>query len=306
MLYFGMKNDEINANGLKGVWTALITPFIKERVNLTALTQLVELAVEAGLTGIVPLGSTGESAALDEDEKIEVIKTAVKAADNKLKVMVGAGTNNTSKTIANVKQAHALGADAALVVTPYYNKPTPEGLKHHFLQIADVSPIPIVLYHIPSRCGVGIPIDLVLALSKHPRIIGIKEAGGDVWRSGEIARFTDDDFAVLSGDDTLTLPLMSVGAVGVISVISNLAPKRFREMIDYCLANDFKSALKIHQRLSPLLEALGKETNPAPIKEAMNLSGLNTGDVRSPLVPVRPETRKAIADTLKQLGKWID
>ncbi|MCF7809755.1 4-hydroxy-tetrahydrodipicolinate synthase [bacterium] len=301
-----MKNDELNANGLKGVWTALVTPFFDEQVNLSKLTQLVEFAANAGLTGIVPLGSTGETASLTEDEKTEVIKTAVNAADNRLRVMVGAGTNNTPKTIANVQQANALGADAALVVTPYYNKPTPEGLKQHFLQVADASPIPIVLYHIPSRCGVGIPVDLVLELSQHPKIIGIKEAGGDAWRSGEIARLTDDSFAVLSGDDTLTLPIMSVGAVGVISVISNLAPKRFREMIDHCLINDYKSALEVHQKLSPLLSALSLETNPAPIKGVMNLSGLKVGDVRSPLVPVKAETREVIGDALIKLGNWID
>ncbi|NQU05116.1 MAG: 4-hydroxy-tetrahydrodipicolinate synthase, partial [Calditrichaeota bacterium] len=298
----GMKNEELNAKGLRGVWTALVTPFIGERVNYNRLINLVELAAKAGLTGIVPLGSTGESASLDEKERIEVIKTAVNAADNKLKVMVGAGTNNTSKTIANIKQAHSLGADAALVVTPYYNKPTPEGLKHHFLTVADVSPIPIVLYHIPSRCGVGIPLDLVVTLSEHPHIIGIKEAGGDVWRSGEIARLTDNRFAVLSGDDTLTLPLMSVGAIGVISVISNLAPKLFHKMIEHCLKNDFKSALRIHQKLSPVLDALGMETNPAPIKEAMNIFGLKAGKVRTPLVPVRPATRRAIRCSLEQLG----
>ncbi len=294
---------QIRANDISGVWTALVTPFSRSRVDHGRMSELVSLAAEAKLTGIVPLGSTGESASLTENERESVISNTVKVADGKLRVMVGAGSNNTPKTIDNIKQAADLGADAVLVVAPYYNKPTPEGLKRHFLSVAESSSLPIVLYHIPSRCGVGIPLDLVIELAKHPRIIGIKEAGGDIHRSGEIARLTKGKFAVLSGDDPLTLPLMAVGAVGAISVISNLAPKKTRRMIDLCLSDDFNRARRIHRELSPLLNALSLETNPAPIKEAMNQTGMKVGSVRPPLAPVRRETRRAIRQAITDLGK---
>lgn len=294
---------KLTGQELHGVWNALVTPFSRGRVNTGQIRELVSLVIDAGLTGVVPLGSTGEAASLDEEERIDVIRTVVKSAQGSVKVMVGAGTNNTRKTIENVKQAADLGADATLVVAPYYNKPTPAGLKRHFVSVADASPLPIILYHIPARCGVGIPLDLVLELAKHPHIIGIKEAGGDVWRSGEIARCTNEDFAVLSGDDSLMLPLMSVGAVGVISVVSNLAPRLMRRMTDCCLTGDFKQAKEIHQQLSPLLGALTLETNPAPIKEAMKQRGINVGEVRPPLAPVVTSTRKALTQAIKQSGK---
>lgn len=304
---FNMNKQELTGKELCGAWTALVTPFSRGRVNAGKITELVSFASNANITGVVPLGSTGESASLDEFERVVVISAVIEAANRKvdaaggkLKVMVGVGTNNTTKTIVNVKQAADLGADAVLVVAPYYSKPTPEGLRKHFLSIADVSPLPIVLYHIPSRCGVGIPMDLVVKLSKHPRIIGIKEAGGDIWRSGEIARLTNDGFTVFSGDDPLTLPLMAVGATGVISVISNIAPRQFGKMISHCLIGDYKSALEIHQRLSPLLNALGLETNPAPIKEAMNITGMKVGKVRSPLAPVTAATRKVLRQVIEQ------
>lgn len=285
------------------VWTALVTPFSRNRINIGKLANLVEIAIEAGITGVVPLGSTGEASALDDEERQAVVSTVVKTASGRIRVMVGAGTNNTSKTIKYVKQAADLGADAVLIVAPYYNKPTTEGLKAHFLRVADQSRLPIILYHIPSRCGIGIPLKLVVELAEHPKISGIKEAGGDVFRSGEIARLTRDDFAVLSGDDQLTLPLISVGAVGVISVVSNITPIRFRQMVDLCLKEKYNEALSIHRELTPLLIALSMETNPAPIKEAMNILGMKVGKVRLPLVPVRSETRRALRSAVEQIGK---
>jgi len=249
------------------------------------------------------LGSTGESAALSEAEQEAVISTVVSAAGGRLGVMVGAGTNNTPKTIQNIRRAADLGADAALVVAPYYNKPTPAGLRRHFLAVADDSPLPIVLYHIPSRCGVGIHLELTLELATHPRIIGIKEAGGDVWRSGEIARRSPADFAVLSGDDPLTLPLMAVGAAGTISVVSNLAPKMTVRMVKLALEGNYASALAMHRQLAPLLSALSLETNPGPIKEAMNLCGLDVGRVRPPLAPVTADTRRRLRAALELVGE---
>jgi len=298
-----MKNGNLTGDDLRGVWTAMITPFKRGRADVVKLSELVRKAAKAEITGIVPLGTTGESPTVRDEDRECIISTVVKSAADKLLVMVGVGTNNTYKTIDNIKHAFDLGADAVLIVTPYYNKPTPEGLKNHFLTIADASDLPIVLYHIPSRCGVGIPLGLVLELAEHPRIIGIKEAGGDVWRSGEIARLTRKDFAVLSGDDALTLPLMSVGAVGVISVVSNIAPKMFRKMTDMCLAGDLPGAMKIHQKLSPLLGALGLETNPAPVKEAMNILGMKVGKVNPPLASVRPDTRRALRAAISEIGR---
>jgi 4-hydroxy-tetrahydrodipicolinate synthase len=298
-----MLKSKIVRDDFSGVWTALVTPFRGGRVNLKMLAELVEMACAARLPGVVSLGSTGESSALDAREQEAIIRQTVKSAAGRIRVMVGAGTNNTPATIERVRRAADLGADAALVVAPYYNKPTPAGLKRHFLMVADNSPLPIVLYHIPSRCGVGIPLDLALELTKHPRIVGIKEAGGDVWRSGEIARRAARGFAVLSGDDPLTLPLLSVGAVGVISVVSNIAPRVTKRMVDAARKGDYQAALAVHRRLAPLMGALGLETNPGPIKEAMNLAGLKIGPVRMPLAPVTVPTRRAIQKALAQVGR---
>ena len=297
-----MLSVELTGMNLKGVFTALVTPVKRGRADVARFADLVDIARSAGISGIVPLGTTGESPALDDAVRSRIITTTVKAADGRLSVIVGAGSNNTFRTIESVRQAAGLGTDAVLIVAPYYNKPTQEGLKRHFLTIADRSPVPVVLYHIPSRCGVGIPLELVLELAKHPRIIGIKEAGGDIWRSGEIARLTGDDFAVLSGDDNLTLPLLAVGASGVISVISNIAPKVLSEMVESMHRGDLTGALKINRKLSPLLKALSLETNPGPIKEAMKQAGKSVGDVLPPLAPVRPKTRQAIKHALQEVG----
>ncbi|MBT3231884.1 MAG: 4-hydroxy-tetrahydrodipicolinate synthase [Calditrichaeota bacterium] len=297
-----MLRKKLSSSHLQGVITALVTPFDKTKVNLVKFEELVQKAVEADLCGIVPLGTTGESPALSTDERHALIQRAIDAADGKLAVIVGTGTNNTKTTIENSRVAAQLGADAVLIVTPYYNKPTPAGLKRHFTNVANSSPLPVILYHIPGRCGVGIPASLVLELGKHENIIGVKEAGGDVWRSGEIAANAPGNFAVLSGDDTLTLPLMSVGATGTISVISNIAPKLTKSMVDFALGGDFINAMNIHRKLSPLLGSLSLETNPGPIKEAMNLIGLEVGQVRPPLANVVNSTKKAISKALENLG----
>jgi len=298
-----MLKEKLTAGHLRGVITALITPFGRSKVNRNKFKELIGLANDAGISGIVPLGTTGESPALHGLDYPLVAQLAIDNAREGMAVIVGAGSNNTNDTIHNIDSASRQGADGVLVVTPYYNKPTPAGIKRHFLSIADKSSIPIILYHIPGRCGVGISVEVVLELAEHENIIGVKEAGGDVWRSGEIARQAPDNFAVLSGDDALTLTLLSVGAVGVISVISNLAPRLMKQMIDHALAGDFQHALSIHRRLSPLLSALSLETNPGPIKEAMNLLEMKVGQVRSPLAPVTKITRNAIRQALKDVGE---
>lgn len=294
--------ERLSANDLKGAITALVTPFKGSRINLDKYGELVSMAKAAGLSGVVPLGTTGETPALTSDEHRALTRQAVEAAGDRMAVIVGAGSNNTSTTVENARAAADLGADAVLVVAPYYNKPTPAGLKKHFTTVADSSPLPIIMYHIPGRCGVGIPLNLVLDLSRHQNIIGIKEAGGDIWRSGEIARQAGSNIAVLSGDDMLTLPLMSVGAAGAISVISNIAPKLTRQMIDLALRGEYAEALGIHRRLSPLLQVLSIETNPGPIKEAMNLRGMEVGKVRPPLASVISRNRSAIRRILEEIG----
>ncbi len=301
-----MLKEILSSKNICGVITALITPFQGSRaankVNLDKYRELIKLAAEAKLAGVVALGTTGESPTLNGDERHAIIQTAINAAPEGLAVIVGTGTNNTRTSIENTRMAAELGADGALVVTPYYNKPTPAGLKAHFTAIADASRIPIILYHIPGRCGVGIPVDLALKLGEHRNIIAIKEAGGNVWRSGEIARQAPENFAVLSGDDNLTLPLMSVGVVGVISVISNIKPKLFNHMVQAMLDGRLSEARELHYKLAPLLNALSLETNPAPIKEAMNLIGMDTGSVRSPLAGVCSATKKALQVVLEKVG----
>lgn len=297
-----MKKERLSGKSLHGVITALITPLNKQQIALEKYEELINLAKDAELLGIVPLGTTGESPVLDSEERFSLIQRAVEAAGDDLYVIAGTGTNSTKTTIQNSRVAADQGADALLIVTPYYNKPTPRGLKKHFTAVADISRIPIILYHIPGRCGVGIPLELVLELSEHENIIGIKEAGGDVWRSGEISRLTDDDFAVISGDDSLTLPLLSVGASAVISVLSNIAPKLMKKLLDFALEGDFQKALEVHRQLSPLFGALTLETNPCPIKEAMNIMGLDVGNCRLPLVGVSAATRKALGHALENVG----
>lgn len=289
---------------LKGVYTALVTPFIRKGVNHDKMTELVEFAVNSNLSGVVPLGSTGETPAMDDSEQSAVITNAVASVAGRVKVIIGAGSNNSDQTVNNVKRAADLGADAVLIAAPYYNKPTPEGLKRHFNTVANSSTLPIILYHIPSRCGVGIPIDLVVELSKHQNVIGIKEAGGDLWRTAEIVRQSNADFSVVSGDDGLTLPILSVGGNGVIAVVSNLAPKMMRSMVDAALSGNYDEALKEHQRLAPLMSVLGIETNPGPIKAAMNMYGKGVGQVRPPLAPVMPKSRNVIRRVVGKVGTY--
>ena len=289
---------------LKGVYTALVTPFMRKGIDHRKMTELVELAVNSKLSGVVSLGSTGETPALDEFEQIEVITNVVSVVAGRVDVIVGVTSNNSNQTLNNVKLAADLGADAVLIAPPYYNKPTRKGLKRHFCTVADKSPLPVVLYHIPSRCGVGIPVDLVIELAKHEKVIGIKEAGGDLWRTSEIARLSGDDFSVLSGDDGLTLPILSIGGKGVIAVISNIAPEMMLSMVNSALESDYNQAVEVHRRLAPLMSGLGIETNPGPIKEAMNLYGMGVGQVRPPLARVMPKNRNKIKHVVGKIGSF--
>jgi len=300
-----MLRSTLTAESLPGVWTALVTPFKGGGINWAVWEELLERAVKARLTGVVVLGSTGESPSVSDIERSKLIRKAVKIARKRMFVIVGAGGANFPHVMHQIAEAADFGSDGILLVTPYYSKPTQAGLRRYFQILADLSEVPIILYHIPGRCGVGVSPALALELAEHPAIIGLKDAGGDVARVSDLARKAPPGFTILSGDDPLALPMISVGAKGVVSVVSNIAPIRVREMVDAALAGDFALALQHHRSLAPLNDAFFLETNPAPIKEAMNLAGIRVGAVRLPLAPVTSKTRNALREALNRAAGYL-
>src|SRR5438067_9285159 len=237
----------------RGTFTALVTPFRDDAIDASAFEKLIETQIVAGITGIVAVGATGESLTLSHEEREQVIRLAVTVANKRCQVLAGTGSNATHHAVADTKMAEKIGADGALLVAPYYNKPSQEGLFRHFKTIADATSLPIVLYNIPGRCGVDIGPDTVVRLAKECRnIVSIKEASGSVERVSELRRRLPESFTILSGDDSLTLPFMAVGAVGVVSVASNLFPSQVCALIRACESGDLKSAEKLHRKLLPL------------------------------------------------------
>jgi len=286
-----------------GTFTAIVTPFRNDQVDEVALEKLVRAQVRGGVDGIVPVGTTGESPTLDYDEHIRVIELAVKFAAGRVKVIAGTGGNSTREAIFLTQRAEAVGADGSLQVAPYYNKPSQEGMYRHFRAVAGATRLPLMLYSVPSRCGVEIGVDTVARLAKDCRnVVSIKEAGGSSDRVSQLRAALPAKFTILSGDDSLTIPFMSVGASGVVSVASNVAPKAVSGMVNRFLAGDTKGAAKLHARLYPLFKNLFVETNPAPVKAALALMGMMTDDQRLPLIPVSAPNRTLIAATLKQVG----
>ncbi len=286
-----------------GTYTALVTPFRDGQVDESAFRRLVELQVKGGVDGIVPVGTTGESPTLDFEEHIRVIRLAVEFARGRVKVLAGTGANSTSEAIHLTQQAEAVGADGSLQVAPYYNRPTQGGLVAHFQAIARATKLPLVLYSIPGRCGVEISVETCVRLaSECPTIVGIKEAGGNADRVSQIYAACGPRFRILCGDDALTLPFMAVGAVGVVSVASNVVPRQVAQMVQAYAAGDFKTALRWHRRLYGLFKDLFIETNPAPTKAALALMGICTEEIRLPLVPVSEESRVRLSQTLKAAG----
>lgn len=297
----------------RGAWTALITPMAKNGdVDFDGWKKLIEFQLDAGIDGLVPIGTTGETPTLDESEEEELIKISVsKAASSrggKIPVMVGAGSNSTKHAVLYCERAKRLGADAALVVTPYYNKPNDSGLVKHFEAVAETG-IPIVVYNIAGRTGRNIATPLLAKIAEIKGIVGVKEASGDINQMGEVLRLIrakkralGGDFAVLCGDDGLTLPLMSLGGDGVISVISNLVPQKVINLVRLAASGDFIAARKIHFELLPFIHAAFIETNPVPIKYAMNLAGIQAGTCRLPLGELSPESKQIIDHELKALG----
>jgi len=290
---------------LTGAITALATPFKNEAVAYDDLRKLVEFQIKSGISGLVPVGTTGESPTLRHDEHIDVVRAVIAAARGRVPVIAGAGSNSTREALEYSRLAHEAGADALLVVAPYYNKPGPEGLFRHFAAIAEVTDKPIVLYSIPSRCGIEIGVPVIERLrAKYPHVRYIKESGGSVDRVDQIKQALGKDITVLSGDDSLTLPFMSVGAEGVISVASNIVPREVAKLVAAALANNYATATRMHRKLYPLFKALFIETSPVPVKTALARAGIiSSASVRLPLCEMSDTSEKILAAALAALGK---
>ncbi len=276
------------AERLSGVFTALVTPFKEDgSLDLAAFDALIDAQLAANIAGLVPVGTTGEAPTLNNEERSQVIQRTVERANGKAFVLAGTGANDTTKAVTWTRQAEQLGADGCLVVAPYYNKPTQQGLLAYFGEVAECTSLPIVLYSVPGRCGIEIAADTAAALhEKHSNIVGMKEAGGTVDRVTQLRKACGKDFLIQSGDDGLTLPFLSVGAIGVISVVSNLAPDLMVELITAWREGRSDDALDIHDRVSNLASAMFIESSPVPVKTALAKEGRMQNTVRSPLVPL--------------------
>jgi 4-hydroxy-tetrahydrodipicolinate synthase len=286
-----------------GTYTALVTPFKQGRIDEAALQRLIKMQIKAGVDGIVPVGTTGESPTVNYEEHVEIIALSVKFAAGKIKVLAGTGGNSTSEAIFLTRRAGKASADGSLQVAPYYNKPTQEGLFQHFRAIARATHLPIVLYSVPSRCGVEIGVDTIQRLAKACKnVVGIKEAGGNPDRVSQIRAALGLRFEILSGDDSLTLPFMSVGAQGVISVASNVIPKQVAQMVNAFAQGRLTAALKIHNTYHPLFKDLFIETNPIPVKAALAMMGQIEEEYRLPLVPMSAKNRATLQATLGACG----
>ena len=286
-----------------GVYTALVTPFSKGRLDEAALKKLIELQVKGGVDGIVPVGTTGESPTVDFEEHVRLVELSVYYAKGRCKIIAGSGANSTEEALYLTKSAEYAGADGSLQVCPYYNKPSQAGLYAHFSEIANSTNLPIVLYSIPSRCNVELEVSTVVRLAGDcSNIVCIKEAGGDVDRVSQLRAALPKQFTILSGDDALTLPFMAAGAKGVISVSSNLIPRQLSKMVHSFLKGDAKGALKLHEKYYPLFKDLFIETNPVPVKAALAMKGLVSEEYRLPLVKMNPNNRRKLRATLKACG----
>jgi 4-hydroxy-tetrahydrodipicolinate synthase len=290
---------------LTGTITALVTPFTKGQVSFADLKKLVEHQIRGGIDGLVPVGTTGESPTVTHEEHIAIIRATVEAARGRVPVIAGTGSNSTHEAVELTRLSHDAGADAMLVVAPYYNKPGPEGLYRHFCAVADSTDRPIILYSIPGRCGIEIGIPVVERLrKKYKHVRWIKEAGGSVDRVDQLKQALGADITVLSGDDSLTLPFMAVGAEGVISVGSNLYVREITQMVKLALAGDFTRARKAHQRLYPMFKAIFIESNPSPIKFALVRAGIiASAEVRLPLTEISATSAQALTAVLAGLDR---
>lgn len=286
----------------KGVFTAIVTPFRGGNIDEKALEKLIEFQIENGVAGIVACGSTGESATLSFEEHIRVIKLVAEISDGRVKVIAGTGSNNTTEAVHLASAAEKFKIDGHLQITPYYNKPMQEGLYFHFKAVAQNCSLPVILYNVPSRTAVNLLPETAIRLSEIGNIKGIKEASGSLDQVAAILRKAPEDFCVLSGDDALTLPIIAVGGHGVISTVSNIAPKDMVSMTEYSLKGDYKSARKINFKLLPLIHAMFIETNPIPVKKALSIMGFIENEIRLPLSEASGVNIEKISAALKEYG----
>ncbi len=284
----------------KGSIVAIVTPFKNGAVDEEKLRELVEFQITNGTDAIVPCGTTGEASTLDYDEHYRVIEIAIEQAKKRVPIIAGTGSNSTAEAIELTAHAKKMGADGALLVTPYYNKPSQEGLYRHFKKIAEEVALPQLLYNVPGRTSVNLLPETVARLAKVPNIVGIKEATGSLQQASEILAACGDDFDVLSGDDFITLPMMACGAKGVISVVANIMPKEVASLVDNFFAGKMEEARKLHLRLLKIANAMFIETNPVPVKTAVGLMGMASDEVRLPLAPMSDANRAKLAGIMKE------
>jgi 4-hydroxy-tetrahydrodipicolinate synthase len=285
-----------------GAIVAIVTPFKKGKVDEKSLRELIEFQIKNGTDGIVPCGTTGESSTLSHEEHDRVIEITIDAARKRVPVIAGTGSNSTDEALRLTRHAHEAGADGALLVCPYYNRPTQEGLYQHFKTIAQSVPIPIIPYNIPSRTGVNLLPETVARLAKISNIVGIKEASGSLKQMQDVISLCGDKFDVLSGDDFFTFPLLAIGGRGVVSVVSNIVPADMAAMVDAFAVGDIKKAQKLHHRLVPLIDALFIETNPVPVKAALAMMGKIAYDVRLPMYKMSDGNYEKLKGAMKNYG----
>jgi 4-hydroxy-tetrahydrodipicolinate synthase len=287
---------------LKGIFVPNITPFSDQQVDEPALKKLLDYLMEQGASGFVPCGTTGESATLNHQEHRRVVELTIKHVAGRLPVIAGTGSNSTSEAIELTQHAEQAGADAALLIAPYYNRPMQSGLIEHFTAIAKATSLPVIMYNIPKRTGVSMEPETVAALSKVPNIVGIKEASGDVNQVNEVLRLSEPGFAVLSGDGNMTFAICCLGGIGGILADAHILPGEWVRMVNLIADGKLAEARKIHFRLLPIAKLLFAETNPVPVKAAMEMLGLVGGETRLPLLPATEKCRAALREELRQLG----
>jgi len=274
----------------------------KDGIDFEALGRFIEFQIENGINAIVVMGTTGENATIEPEDQKEVIRFTVEKVAKRVPVIAGTGTNNTEHVLANTKAACEVGADAILVVTPYYNKATQNGLIRHFTTIADASTVPVILYNVPGRTGCALQPKTVAKLAEHPNIVGLKEATGNMSQMVELMHLCGDKIDIYSGEDALTVPMMAMGGAGTISVLSNVLPAESVAMTDACIAGDYKTAAAMQCKLLPLINALFSEVNPIPAKAAVSAMGFGEENLRLPLTPMEPQTRAVLFEEMRKLG----
>ena len=288
-----------------GMATALVTPMTPEGIDYEAFGRFIDFQIDSGINSLVAMGTTGENATIEPEDQTAVIRYTVERAAGRVPVIAGTGTNNTAHVIENTKRACEAGADAVLVVTPYYNKATQSGLITHFTTVADVSTVPVILYNVPGRTGCNIQPKTLAVLAEHPNIVALKEASGNMAQFMEIMRLVGDKIAVYSGEDALTVPMMSVGGKGAISVLSNVVPAKAVAMTDAALAGNFEEAARLQLEMIPLIDALFSQVNPIPAKAAVSAMGFCQDYLRLPLTPMEEPFRTNLYEQMRKLGVQV-